>query len=396
MTNYENKHLGDVLRVSTERINPHEFADRNFNYVGLEHIESHTGRLINCQKVLGGEILSTKNIFHPGQVLYGKLRPYLNKVYLAEEEGVCSTDIFVLNCDKKQLKSAFAAYYLRSDLMLRAVDNLMVGANLPRIDAQSFLRLTMPLPPLPEQERIVRILDEAEALRRLRAKTEQRTAEGITSLFHSMFGDPIGNPKQWPFVKVSDFVERFQAGRSVAPSGNEMSASTNRILKVSAVTWGQFSPEESKPVPESYLPPSEHFVRLGDLLFSRANTTELVGATVLVEHAPSNLLLPDKLWRLIWKDPKTIEPRFILAVFQHPSMRRELGNRATGTGGSMKNISMEKLMAIKIPWPPLAQQRAFAARVTEIRTLESTQAASRQRLDDLFQSLLHRAFQGEL
>jgi type I restriction enzyme S subunit len=264
------------------------------------------------------------------------------------------------------------------------------------LSSRQIEEIKLPIPPLPEQERIVWILDEAQALRRLRTKADQRTTEGVAALFHAMFGDPIENQKRWSVIKVSDFVERLQAGRSVAPAGDESTSSTNRILKVSAVTWGQFSPNESKPVPEAYSPLNEHFVRSGDLLFSRANTTDLVGATVLVEATPGNLLLPDKLWRFIWKDPKTIEPKFILAVFQHPSMRRELGNQATGTGGSMKNISMDKLMALKIPWPPLAYQHEFASRIAELRALQKTQAASRQRLDDLFQSLLHRAFQGEL
>ena len=197
-------------------------------------------------------------------------------------------------------------------------------------------------------------------------------------------------------LEVSHFVRKFQAGRSVAPVGEDIVTSKNRILKVSAVTWGRFAPEESKPVPDSYVPPAEQFVRPGDMLFSRANTTELVGATVLVDETPDNLLLPDKLWRFVWHDSEAVQPRFLLSLFQHPAIRRELGNRATGTGGAMKNISMEKVMTMKVPFPSITLQRSFSARVAEIRGLEAVQTTSRQRLDDLFQSILHRAFQGEL
>ena len=77
-------------------------------------------------------------------------------------------------------------------------------------------------------------------------------------------------------------------------------------------------------------------------------------------------------------------------------MRRELGVRATGTGGSMKNISKPKVMTLEVPVPPLPLQQEFAQRVTEIRALETGQAASRRRLENLFQSMLHRAFNGEL
>src|SRR5207244_12573509 len=106
---------------------------------------------------------------------------------------------------------------------------------------------------------------------------DQRSKAIAHALFDELFGDPLRNERRWPIVAVSDFVERFEAGRSVAPAGDDNTPSKYRILKVSAVTWGRFAAEESKPVPDSCLPRPEHFVRPGDMLFSRANTTELVG-----------------------------------------------------------------------------------------------------------------------
>jgi type I restriction enzyme S subunit len=256
--------------------------------------------------------------------------------------------------------------------------------------------IKMSVPPMPEQERYVRILDEAETLRRLRAQSDQRVATLIPALFDEMFGDPSAKTCNWPMADVSSLVERFQAGRSIAPAGEETATGKYRILKISAVTCGRFVPGESKPVPDTIAPAPEHFVRAGDMLFSRANTTELVGATALVETTPDNLLLPDKLWRFVWKKPVAIEPRFALALFQHPAIRLELGNRATGTGGSMKNLSMGKVLSMKIPLPPVKLQHTFAVRVADIHDLETAQTTSRQRLDELFKSLLHRALQGEL
>jgi type I restriction enzyme S subunit len=249
---------------------------------------------------------------------------------------------------------------------------------------------------MPMQKRIVEILDEADALRKLRAQADQRTATLIPALFDEVFGDPMTNPKRWPIVPVSSFVEELQGGRNVNPAGADEAEGRYRVLKISAVTWGDFRPEESKPVPASYEPPKSHFVRSGDLLFSRANTTELVAATAFVFETPPNLLLPDKLWRFVWKQPQEAEPLFIWWLCQAQSVRREFGQRATGTGGSMKNIAKPKVMSLEVPLPPLPLQREFAARVAEVRAMEAAQAESRQRLDALFQSLLHRAFAGEL
>src|ERR1051325_6051806 len=86
---------------------------------------------------------------------------------------------------------------------------------------------------------------------------------------------------------------------------------------------------QAEPVPADYVPQSAHIVKKGDLLFSRANTTELVGATVFVFDTPPNRLLSDKLWRFVWKNPDEIEPLYVWSLFQNQSIRYELGQRAT-------------------------------------------------------------------
>ena len=109
MKRWPTKPLGEVLEVSRERIEPIDHSDTSFNYVGLETIEGHTGKLLPYQPTLGAEIRSTKNVFHIGEILYGKLRPYLNKVYLANEDGICSTDIYVLRTRPGQMHPPFLA-----------------------------------------------------------------------------------------------------------------------------------------------------------------------------------------------------------------------------------------------------------------------------------------------
>ncbi|MDZ4347644.1 MAG: restriction endonuclease subunit S, partial [Candidatus Binatia bacterium] len=139
-----------------------------------------------------------------------------------------------------------------------------------------------------------------------------------------------------------------------------------------------------------------HFAKPGDLLFSRANTTELVGAVAYVESTPPNVLLPDKLWRFVWREPAAIEPLFVWVLFQTPTLRREIGQRATGTSGSMKNISQEKVFGIRTILPPIELQREFARRVRAVEKLKTVQRASLAELDGLFATLQHRAFRGEL
>lgn len=94
------KSVHEMCEIVSEKFSPQNVAAHNVNYVGLENIEPSTGRLVGFSQSSTKHIKSEKNIFHKGDVLYGKLRPYLNKVWCAEFDGICSTDILVLKSDK--------------------------------------------------------------------------------------------------------------------------------------------------------------------------------------------------------------------------------------------------------------------------------------------------------
>ncbi|GAK54885.1 putative restriction-modification system specificity determinant [Candidatus Vecturithrix granuli] len=313
-----------------------------------------------------------------------------------DPQGGAVSPMYVIVRCKNGLLPAYLLHFLKSDVGLAEINLRTEGAVRFQLKFKDLQRIPIYLPSKEEQTRIVRLLDEADALRRLRARADTRMAAFIPALFHEMFGDPVLNEKGWPLVLVSSFVHGFEAGKSILTEGIENPKSQYRVLKVSAVTWKNYQPEESKPVPPDYNPLIHHIVRKGDLLFSRANTTQLVGATAFVFETPPNILLPDKLWRFVWEEPLKIDPLFVWSLFLHPSIRYELGSRATGTSGSMKNISMQKVLSMKAILPPLALQHEFAARVQAARVIQAQQAASRARLEALFQSMLARAFAGEL
>jgi type I restriction enzyme, S subunit len=270
------------------------------------------------------------------------------------------------------------------------------GAGVPTLNRNLVHGEPVKVPPLPEQRRIAAILDQAETLR-----TQRRTALALLdtltqSIFLAMFGDPVTNGSSWPLMRISDFVANFESGKSLVADDEDDSTSQYRVLKVSAVTSLEYKPEQSKAVPSDYNPPVSHIVRAGDLLFSRANTTELIGATALVNQTPDNLLLPDKLWRFVWhKTPRT-EPLYVRHLFQQPKFRQEIGQRASGTSGSMKNITQDKVLSIQVGHPPIPLQQTFATRIAAIEALKSTHRTALAQLDALFASLQHRAFSGTL
>lgn len=271
-----------------------------------------------------------------------------------------------------------------------------VGGAQPNINQGIIKSLAIPLPTKPEQRRIAAILDQADALRAKRREALAQLDSLTQSIFIEMFGDPVANDRVWPFVAVSDFVAGFESGKSIVADDEDESESPFRVLKISAVTSLEYKPEHSKAVPSDYTPPASHIVRKGDLLFSRANTTELIGATAYVNETPDNLLLPDKLWRFVWFEKPRAAPLYVRHLFQQVKFRQEIGQRASGTSGSMQNISQPKVLSIRVGNPPLALQQTFATRIQSVEALKITHKAALQELDRLFASLQHRAFSGEL
>lgn len=299
---------------------------------------------------------------------------------------ICTNQGFINFICGPDLVPEYLAYWLRTqrDKMIQHAG----GTTFKEIARGTLRKFEMPVPPLPEQRRIVDLLSRAEGIVRLRREAEKKAAELIPALFLDMFGDPGRNPKGWPVRKVSDFVARFEGGKNIQ-AGSE-NGSLYRILKVSAATSGIYRESESKPSPDGYNPPPSHIVRSGDMLFSRANTEELVGATAIVEKTNGKTLLPDKLWRFVWAEP--VEPAYMHALFQSPHVRRELGKLSSGTSASMRNISQGKLFNLRLPIAPQPEQAKFSQYAVAAKSILSQQSAATTTAQATFDALLAQAF----
>lgn len=279
-------------------------------------------------------------------------------------------------------------WFVRSSAPLVLRQGVKKGATVHSLLAGFLENLQVPLHPRSAQRRIVDLLSRAEGVVKLRREAQQKAEAIIPALFIEMFGDPAANPKRLPVRRVKDFVTRFEGGKNLQAASE---GSTDfRILKVSAVTKGTYFEAESKPTPERYEPPKNHIVRVGDMLFSRANTVELVGATAVVEATDGRSLLPDKLWRFVWGEP--VEQRYMHALFQNRHVRSELGKMSSGTSASMRNISQGKLYELALPVAPLAQQTVFARHADSVQSVLAQQAVALQRAEATFNALLARLF----
>ena len=250
----------------------------------------------------------------------------------------------------------------------------------------------LPLPPLEEQRRIAEILDLADGLR-VKRREALAEVEGLTeAVFLEMFGRVLRQNIQ----PMKNILQPIESGKSPICLQKPASPGEWGILKVGSVSKGHWDPTENKAITPETIPNSAHEVHIGDLLFVRKNTYELVGTTAIVSETPSRLLMPDLIFRLKPKKPERILVEYLNSLLKTEPLRFALKKLASGTSGSMPNISKARLLTLKIPVPPLPLQQKFAERVEAIEKLKASHQRSLDEMDALFASLQSRAFKGEL
>lgn len=182
---------------------------------------------------------------------------------------------------------------------------------------------------------------------------------------------------------LGDVLLGIQAGKSFQTAETLARPDELGVLKVSAVTWMDFQPQEAKALNSEYIPDASHRVGKGDLLISRANTKEFVGAVVLVDRDYPLRLLSDKTLRL-QIDEDRASKEYLLFALRAPKARRHIEHFATGTSDSMRNIAQGVIASVPIDLPPLSEQRGIAARLkAQLAEVEDARRAALQQLEDI-------------
>jgi type I restriction enzyme S subunit len=193
-------------------------------------------------------------------------------------------------------------------------------------------------------------------------------------------------------------LDEIEAGKSFKTPGRPAEPDEWGVIKVSAMTWGEFDESENKAVLDVERINPRYQIERGDLLLSRANTSELVGATVLVGDRRDRLLLSDKSMRLITKPE--VDRRWLRYCLGSPALRAQMSAVATGTSDSMRNISQAKVRALRVRVPTPSAQKEIADRISErlaaaTRLSRDAELAGRKLLA-LRRSILAAAFSGRL
>ena len=381
---WQTKKLGDVCAFDKA-----QGIHRGLPYVGLEHIESHTARFIGATEPF--PVKSSTFRFSDKHVLYGRLRPYLNKALAPDFEGHCSTEIFPLK-PSQELSREYLLYWLLADQTCERINATCTGARMPRAQMNEVMEFEFPLPPLAEQQRIVGLLDEAfEGIATAKANAE-KNLQNARALFASHLQSVFTQRGPgWKQKTLEEIATTFGRGKSKHRPRNEPKLYGGKypfIQTGDIRNADHFITEYSQTYSEAGLAQSKLWPKGTICITIAANIAE----TAILSF---DACFPDSVIGVV-ANPKEAEVGFIEYLLQSFKARIQ----ALGKGSAQANINMGTFENERFPFPPVAEQKQIVEKLDALS--EETQRLARlyeqklAALEALKKSLLHQAFTGQL
>lgn len=401
--------LGEVLDYGkTRKAEPKDIPDDAW-LLELEDIEKDTSKVLQRLTFAQRKSKSTKNRFEKGDVLYGKLRPYLNKVVLADAPGFCSTEIVPIS-GNIAVNSRYLFHWLRHPAFLDYVSSVSHGLNMPRLGTDAGNKAPLVLAPVAEQERIADKLDTvlarvntvndrlarvAPILKRFRQSVLAAATSG--ALTADWRGDQRLPKKEWPEEVLTDGVVSFANGISKrsGTSGSETTVLRLADFKNSLRIRG--NERTIRLMPNEI----EKFkLENGDLLVVRVNgSVELTGKFILYEQLIDKVECYCDHFIRIRINADKFDPNFVVAVANAGAGRDHIENGLVTSAGQ-NTVNQGVLGSMPIPRPSLDEQKEIVRRVELLFAyadrLEARLQAAQTAAQRLTPALLAKAFRGEL
>ena len=445
--------LGEVWHESRARARPGAIAPTD--YIGLEHVEGGTNRITGAGRSDG--VKSTVAIFSSGDILYGRLRPYLNKVIRPSFAGVASTEFLVFK-ETQALANALLMHLLSSSDLVAYASANSAGVNLPRISAKRLAEYRFRLAPLPEQHRIVakieslfaRLDEGVAALKRAQANLERYRASVLKAAVEGRLTERWRreNPpeetgeellgrilaerrKRWEAEQLAKFEAKgrnpprnwkVKYKEPVAPDTNELPGLPEGWCWVTLPQLGDFGRGKSK-----HRPRGDAMLYGGDFPFIQ--TGEVTCASGWIRHHSKTYnhlgLSQSRLWPKgtlcitiaaniaetgILAYPACFPDSVVGLVTARPTLtmfldyfmrtaRSDLTRYAPAT--AQKNINLATLSKLAVPLPPAVEQERIVKLLERLVTVQETTVGTVTRTfgpvaQHLRQSILKRAFEGRL
>ena len=394
--------LGDVTDYgSTVKVEPTEIPDDAW-VLELEDIEKDTSRVLKRLTFAERKSKSTKNRFHRGDVLYGKLRPYLNKVVRATDDGFATTEIIPIppnDC----LDGNYLFYWLKHPKFTAYVNSVSHGLNMPRLGTEAGKEAPFVLAPIDEQKRIANKLDNLlsrvdncrERLDRvptvLRRFRQSVLAAATSGKITEDWRTESNLNADWQQVTLAEVAADFSYGSS----SKSLKVGRIPVLRMGNIQDGILDWSDLVySIDENEI--AKYNLEVGDVLFNRTNSPELVGKTA-VYRGEKPAIYAGYLIRVRCTD--RLNPDYLNYCLNSPA-GRDYCWKVKSDGVSQSNINAKKLAAFEFSLPTMPEQAEIVRRVELMfqfmDSLTSKVRRARGKIDQLTPSVLTKAFRGEL
>lgn len=421
--------LGDVADPVREHITPTYQPEREFNYLSIENVESNTGRLVGFHPTPGKDIKSAKFIFSTKDVLYSKLRPYLNKVHIPSFDGVSATDLLPLR-PREGVSREYLAYFLRTRDVVEYANQRTRGIQLPRVTVDDLLSLRVPVPPSREQERIVARINQLfvklqvarESLQKVPLLMQQFRQSLLEKAFrgelsnhqpddrividHVTHDDPFARltdldksdfpdlAEGWRWVSVDDIAE-VRLGRQRSP-GNRSDKFPRKYIRAANIKDGALNLADVK---DMDFKPNEfeiYKLRKGDVLLSEGSgSKDEVGKCAIWNDEIPDCCLQNTVIRV---RSSLVPSKYLFYAFQNARLRGDFSRIVKGI--EIFHLGAERLASYPIPLAPNQEMNDVIERIdgmlSVVGLVSQSVVSARETASQLEQSILAKAFCGEL
>ena len=387
--------LSEVADQRTETTVPVEADPRP--YVALEHLAQGSPILLGWSAA--GRAGSAKTVFHGGDVLFGKLRPYLRKAAPAPFDGLCSTDILAL-FTRESLDAGYLSQLVHWHPLQRHAVATSSGTKMPRTSWAQLGRFEFLLPPLPEQRKIVAILSSVDnAIEKTQAVIDQvqvvkrglmqeLLTRGLPGRHRRFKQTEIGKiPMDWRVVRLSDVTTHITDGVHKTP---EYVDTGIPFLSVNNLRDGRLDFSNCRFVSEDT---HQRLVKRccpepGDLLMGKVATLGVVDVVKSIQ--PFSIFVQLALIR----PTRAAHSSFLKWIIRGDHCQRRIGEAASGTG--MKYIGIGQISQLSLPLPSIDEQEGISARLDALETRIDTETTAKDGLLDLKSSLVSILLTGQL
>lgn len=357
----------------------------NLDEVVKRNIEE---KKVDKKKLVHGDIILEKSGGSENQ-------PVGRVVYFdieSEDTYLCNNFTQILRPNPEIIHSKYLLYVL-FDIHRKGITEYFQNktTGIRNLQTKSYLEQEINIPPLEEQERIVSILEKAEKVIQKRKESSRLLDEYLKSVFIDMFGDPVTNNKGWKKIELKDISNYLKRGKSPKYSDR----SSINVINQKCIYWRDFKPENCKCYNEEFIDKIKgEFLDRGDIVINSTGTGTL-GRALVLKNIKSNSYVADSHITVI-KVNECANPVYITTLLEFKNIQSQVYAKCVNGSTNQIELSVSKLGSYKIMVPPIESQNKFADIVNQVDKLKVQMESSLKELENNFNSLMQKAFNGEL